>query len=112
MDRSLLQRLAESGLTAFPPANLDELATWCQEYCWATGHVAYCILSDLFGILFDAWSGPILDSTSAAMSAALGRDIPAILAAEHETARVVALAMRDEVLQILSFQRVRGSRDE
>ena len=27
-------------------------------------------------------------------------------AAEHETARVVALALRDEVLQILSFQRL------
>ena len=106
MSRSSLQRLAESGLSAFPPANLDELAAWCQDYCWATGHVAYCILSDLFRKLFDAWNGPILESTSEAMSAVLGRDIPAILAAEHETARVVALALRDEVLQILSFQRL------
>ena len=97
-----MRRLAEGGLRAFPPAQLDDLAHWCQEYCWATGHVAYCVLSDLFSGLAKAWEYPIPASADEAMSAALRRDIPTILESDNETARVVSLALREEVSRILS----------
>lgn len=106
MDPSSLQRLADAGLGAFPPADLDKLAEWCREFCWASGQVAYCILADLFYVLHEAWDGPVLASTSHSMSQALSRDLPAILENEAEVARVVALNLHDEVLQVLGSQQL------
>ena len=101
---SWLARLAEDGLVAFPPAELSSLARWCREYCWASGHVAYCVLSDLFWELHVAWEGPIRLATADAMTSVLARDIPAILESGADTGRVVALALREEILHILSSQ--------
>ena len=61
------------------------------------------MLGNLLSILVETWDGPILSSTEKAMSAVLQRDLPTILEGDDETARVVALALRDEVLQILSW---------
>lgn len=97
-----MQRLADGGLGNFPPANLGNLADWCRDYCWATGQVAYCVLSDLLSQLFDAWNSPISIGTDEAMSAVLKRGVPEILESDNETARVLALTLRDEVLLILS----------
>ena len=101
---SWLARLAEEGFGAFPPARLNSPARWCRDYCYASGHVAYCVLSDLFSELHLAWEGPIRLATAEAMSSALARDMPTILDSDTETSRVVALALREEVLHILSSQ--------
>ena len=101
---SWLARLADEGLDAFPPAKLDAVASWCRDYCFASGEVAYCVLSDLLLTLHVAWEGPVRVDTAESMSRALTRDIPTILDADPETARIVALALREEVLQILSAQ--------
>lgn len=97
-----MRRLAKEGLGAFPPARLGDLSQWCEEYCWATGHVAYCVLSSLFSVLFQAWKYPIPEDVEEAMSGILRKQLPAILDSDDETARVVALALREEVLFILS----------
>ena len=102
LDKSSLLRLAEGGLGDFPPAKLGDLADWCRDYCWATGQVAYCILGDLFSLLFIAWDNPISSSTDEAMSAVLKRDIPQILESDNESARVLTLTLREEVSLILA----------
>ncbi|MDE0120535.1 MAG: hypothetical protein OXS33_02240 [bacterium] len=53
-------------------------------------------------MLVTAWKDPIPVGIEKAMSAALRRDIGSILDSNEETARVVALALREEVLLILS----------
>ena len=89
--KSWLQLLAEQGLGALPPANLNTLARWRRDYCRASGHVAYCVLGDLCSELHIAWEeGPIRVATAEAMSSAFARDIPTILDSDPETARFVA----------------------
>lgn len=102
MDESSLRRLAVGGLGDFPPAKLGDLAAWCEEYCWATGHVAYCVLSNLFSVLFEAWSHPIPVDVEEGMSGKLRAELPAVLDSDYETSRIVALALREDVLLILS----------
>ena len=102
---SWLELLAKEGLGAYPPARLNSLARWCRDYCQASGHVAYCVLSDLFSELHLAWEeGPIRLATAEAIGAALARDVPVVLDRDAETGRVVALSLREEVLLILSSQ--------
>lgn len=60
------------------------------------------MVSDLFSELYVAWEGPIRVATETAISAALARDIPVVVTGDTETSRVVSLAIREEVLHLVS----------
>jgi hypothetical protein len=55
VDQTSLQRLADVGIAAFPPGQMDELAVWCWDYGIATGDARWCALWRLIAELVSAW---------------------------------------------------------
>ncbi len=106
MDRADLSRLAESGLGALPPDSLTDLSAWLRDFCWSTGNVAYCILSDAFAALDTWWEEALPTEVVERLDALLAVELPAVDGApDSETARTLALYVRDEILQILRESR-------
>lgn len=109
MDRTQLDRLASEGFAAFPPERLDALARWCGDHSWPAGDARYAVLQDLFQLVDDAYAGPLLPATEQAMSTVITRDLPALLDEEDpEVARVMAVSMRSEILDLLRDQELEG----
>lgn len=106
-----LSRLSEGGLAAFPPTALTDAATWARQFCWASGDVRYCIISEtLFRI--DRWwdfDTPYLE-TVRRLDVVL-KDLlrASLIESDPETARYLALALHNETCVILAVETQAGS---
>lgn len=102
MDRSQLDLLASAGFAAFPPEQLEALARWCGDHCAETGDASYGILQDLLELVDDARDGPMQPGTAQELNDVVIRDLSAVIEEEdREAARVIAVAMRSEIIDIL-----------
>jgi hypothetical protein len=102
MIRADLLRLAEEGLTAYPPSALGELADSCKSFCADRADVRYCLLADAFRMVADWFDerdryGGITRSSVMELDGVFSR-LPPILDEEEMTAAAAfAGALRDEV---------------
>ncbi len=86
-----LQKPPEEGLPGLPTCRAGELATWCSDFCWSFGNMAYCVLADLFGVLDR--SDPV--DTSNVMSLALQREASGDSGFDNEIALAVTESLRE-----------------
>jgi hypothetical protein len=102
--RSQLRRIASEGLGAFPPAALSHAADAARDFCWASGDVRFCVLSDLLLVLDELWEGPVESALVDQIDRILAEELPAILHhADPDTGRVLALACRTRVIALISL---------
>lgn len=105
MAKSELLRLAESGLAAFPPSGLGELATECRESAEAIASARLFVLAGVVELLAAAWEP--FDAVSVdvreRLDALLSTRLPLILSEEDERAAVsLATSMCDDVSLVLT----------
>jgi hypothetical protein len=102
LDLNSLLRLASSGVSSYPPADLPTLADWCWDHGETTGDARYCSLwRSLSAIvdLFDA-HGAVPVAVTAALDRIFQESLPDIVAApDVEVGAGMARALRESVMR-------------
>ena len=97
MSHDDLRRLADEGVSEFPPANLDSLATWCDEYCFSANVASYCLLARTFRSIAIRWENAVPASLARDLDATIQRGICSFLDAQiqHESMAAATLVHQD-----------------
>lgn len=105
MDHSSLATLAKSGLSAFPPSKIGDLASWCWDIGEATGDARYCSLARTMGLIDDLFEefGAVGIALIGDIDRLLSDQLPAVIEAETaEEGSRLARILREQVLIAIS----------
>lgn len=97
-----LQRLADVGVSALPPARLGEVADDAWAWGEATGDARYCVIWRTLSMV-DGWYGPADDggvdqAFGDRLDAIVMRELPGVLAADDaQTGTATAVTMMEEL---------------
>ena len=98
-----LRRLSEDGLLAYPPSGLNNLASRCQDHCWANPDASrYCVLANLFSLLDDGWGDAQPASLVDDLDRTLRDHLPVVVGGEDpESKLAAAVALRADCLSLM-----------
>jgi hypothetical protein len=104
MDRETLLRLADRGISAFPPSELHALADWCWDFGESTGDARYSSLSRSFDAIGESFDlhGAVESATVHELDIHLKRSVPQILDADTaELGAHLARSLRESIVSII-----------
>jgi hypothetical protein len=107
MSHESLRRLADEGLSAFPPSGLIDIANWCWEYGEATADARYCILWRILKSIAEPFedNGALSVVTVAQIDTVLHCYIPIIVDARSiQTGVHLVRLMKDELAASVYLQ--------
>lgn len=101
MELRWLLRLAEHGITKFPPSELSTLEAWCWDYSEASGDARYCSLArsiSLLSDLFEITSGQVSADLIVNLDGVLREQLPSVLrAANPQDGALLARQLREGI---------------
>lgn len=96
-----LRRLAELGVSVYPPSDLDELADWCEDYCYADSNAAYCLLAKTIRRISTVWNDPVTTQLATAIDVVITHRVSQFLAATGGNMMVEARFLDQEITTTL-----------
>lgn len=98
MSHDDLRRLAEHGVSGFPPSEIPTLADWCEDYCFAANEASFCLLAKTLRTISAVWDGPVRTQKAAEIDRIVARRLGAFLDSKTTSGRMAeARFFADEI---------------